>query len=161
MTALGDFLGGLPPEPDHRPFPRVTVSGETWRLASEALAEGALDLAGLWGDTAMVHMAVADPGCAEYAVLSLPCVGGTFPSVARLHPPALRLERTIADLYGYAAEGATDGRPWLDHGRWPVRPPLAARAHATPAASYDYQPAEGESQHQNPVGPVQAGNNDP
>jgi len=157
MTALGDFLGGLPPEPDHRPFPRIAVSAETWRLASEALAEGALSLAGLWGDTAMVHMAVADPGCAEYAVLSLPCAGGTFPSVARLHPPALRLERTIADLFGHAAEGATDGRPWLDHGRWPARPPLAVRPRAAPVEPYAFLPAEGESLHQIPVGPVHAG----
>jgi Ni,Fe-hydrogenase III large subunit len=157
MTALGDFLGGMQPVADHRPWPRVVVSGESWRLASEALAEGALSLAGLWGDAGVVHMAVADPGFAEFAVLTLPCSGGTFPSVARLHPPALRLERTITDLFGYAPEGAADGRPWLDHGRWPARPPLAVRPRPTPADGYEFLPAEGESLHQIPVGPVHAG----
>ena len=53
---------------------------------------------------------------------------------ARLHAPAIRLERTIADLYGLVPEGADDRRPWLDHGRWGVTHPLGDASPA-PAES--------------------------
>jgi hypothetical protein len=75
-----------------------------------------------------------------------------------LHPPAIRLERALADLCGLYAEGGLDHRPWLDHGQWPLRHPLG---NAQPASSisepYRFLPAEGESLHQIPVGPVHAG----
>jgi Ni,Fe-hydrogenase III large subunit len=57
-----------------------------------------------------------------------------------LHPPAIRLERAMQDLAGLRAEGAPDSRPWLRH-----------------AGPYPFLPAEGESLHQIPVGPVHAG----
>jgi len=41
------------------------------------------------------------------------------------HPPALRLERSIHDLFGLTAEGLPDTRPWLDHDQWGVRIPLS------------------------------------
>ena len=51
-----------------------------------------------------------------------------------------------------------DTRAWLDHGKWPVRHPLGQmeRTSATPEP-YSFLPAEGESLHQIPVGPVHAG----
>ena len=95
-------------------------------------------------------MALLDEAARDFAVLSLACKTGRFPSVGRLHPPAIRLERTIHDLYGLLPEGAPDMRPWLDHGRWPGHRKRAATAYA-------FLPAEGESLHQIPVGPVHAG----
>ena len=85
---------------------------------------------------------------------------GYFPSVGRIHPPAIRFERTIRDLYGLrAARGGPIQRPWLDHGRWGVRYPLAgdARRPRSAAAPYPFLATEGEGLHQIPVGPVHAG----
>ncbi|TIU55640.1 MAG: hydrogenase expression protein HypE, partial [Mesorhizobium sp.] len=80
------------------------------------------------------------------------------PSVGQLHPPALRLERAAADLFGLAPQGLPDTRRWLDHGQWGISHPLAARPGGPAAASsYRFLAAEGESLHQIPVGPVHAG----
>jgi Ni,Fe-hydrogenase III large subunit len=92
------------------------------------------------------------------AVLSLACADKRFPSVARMHLPAARMERTIHDLYGLVPEGSPDQRGWLDHGRWGVRHPLGLHA-IFPAAgdAYTFHSAEGPPLHQIPVGPVHAG----
>jgi Ni,Fe-hydrogenase III large subunit len=82
-------------------------------------------------------------------VLSLECEAGRYPSIGRLHAPAIRLERAIRDLYGLDPVGLPDIRPWLDHGRWTGETP--------PAADYPFLPVEGDSLHQIPVGPVHAG----
>ena len=90
-------------------------------------------------------------------MLSLAARRGRFPSVGARHAPAIRLERTIRDLYGLEAEGALDSRPWLDHGRWPDRHPLGAATPAPAAAPYPFLASEGEGLCQIPVGPVHAG----
>lgn len=140
----------------HRPWPRALVGAEVWRSATSALAEGQLTLVGLWGDDGAVQMALADGE--EFAIISLDCPSGRFPSVGKQHPPAIRLERAIADLYGLTPEGADDSRPWLDHGRWGVTHPLGAASRAPSGpAPYAFLPVSGESLHQIPVGPVHAG----
>ena len=90
-------------------------------------------------------------------MLTFECPDGKFPSVGALHPPAIRLERAIRDLYGFKPVGLSDTRPWLDHGVWGVRHPLGAhrRADDPPAL---HLPAGGRrGLHQIPVGPVHAG----
>ena len=139
----------------HRPWPREIVSADVWRNAAQGLAGGLWTLSGLWGDDGMVHMALVDT--TTLAVLSLPCPDGYFPSVGRLHSPAIRLERTILDLFGLLPGDAADTRPWLDHGCWPYVYPLGTRQKAPAAAPYPFLAAEGESIHQIPVGPVHAG----
>ncbi|TGT15610.1 hydrogenase expression protein HypE, partial [Mesorhizobium sp. M3A.F.Ca.ET.174.01.1.1] len=63
-----------------------------------------------------------------------------------------------ADLFGLLPQGLPDTRRWLDHGQWGVTHPLAAQpVAATAASSYRFLPAEGDSLHQIPVGPVHAG----
>jgi Ni,Fe-hydrogenase III large subunit len=144
--------------PGHRPWPRVIVGADEWRHASEALKAGTWTLMSLWGDTRAVHMAVLDEAIADIAVLTFECQDGTFPSVGALHPPAIRLERAIHDLFGLTAVGALDERPWLDLGFWSIEQPLGSkRAAATPRAPYVFLPVEGENLHQIPVGPVHAG----
>ena len=63
-----------------------------------------------------------------------------------------------ATCRGWSPRAPTDARAWLDHGKWPVRHPLGQMEHtsATPEP-YSFLPAEGESLHQIPVGPVHAG----
>jgi Ni,Fe-hydrogenase III large subunit len=95
---------------------------------------------------------------AEIAVVSLDCPDRSYPSVGLHHPPALRLERAVNDLFGLSAEGLPDTRPWLDHDRWGVRFPLADRIDTLPkAAPYRFLTAEGSGLHQIAVGPVHAG----
>jgi len=137
----------------HSPWPRAVVRDQAWRDAAIALSSGAWTLLGLWGEQAVVHMALLDPTHGDFGVLSIDCPGNRFPSVGQVHPPAIRLERAIRDLWQLEPDGLADKRPWLDHGKWK----LPASASAGPAQSYAFLTAEGESLHQIPVGPVHAG----
>ena len=140
----------------HKPAPRVIVSPETWRMLTEELAAGRMTLFGLWGDGDKVHMALLQD--AELVVVTIECQDGKFPSVGRVHPPAIRLERAIQDLWGSESLDLPDQRPWLDHARWGVKHPLATRVEAPSISTrYQFLPSEGESLHQIAVGPVHAG----
>jgi Ni,Fe-hydrogenase III large subunit/Ni,Fe-hydrogenase III component G len=156
--SLPDLLTAGDPVGAHRPWPRARVSGAGWRAAVEHLGDGHLTLLGLFGEQHAVHLALLDEASGEIAVLSLACPDARFPSVAYHHPPAIRLERTIYDLFGLEAAGALDERPWLDHGVWKRHRPLSAQPRRAAAAEpYVFLPVEGESLHQIPVGPVHAG----
>ena len=111
-----------------------------WTQAAERLHAGEISLLSLWGEPGRAHMAVIDNRSHELALLQYECVANRFPSIGRLHPPAIRLERAMRDLTGLEAEGAPDTRPWLRH-----------------SGDYPFLPVEGESLHQIPVGPVHAG----
>ena len=159
--ALIDRIDGAKVE-GHCPWPRMVVSEAGWRAAAGELAAGRLTLFGLWGDRGaahmVAHMAVLDEETAEIAVATIECPHGSFPSVGALHPPAIRLERALRDLYGPAPIGLADTRPWLDLGVWGVTHPLGACENSAPNPSpYEFLPAEGEGLHQIPVGPVHAG----
>jgi Ni,Fe-hydrogenase III large subunit len=155
---LGDLLRDGRRVEAHRPWPRFEVGEDLWRRLGEQLARGSWTMLDLWGEAAAVHMALLDEAAGALAVVSLACPQGRFPSVGRLHPAAIRLERAVQDLYGLGPEGAVDGRPWLDHGRWETRHPLGgAESGAAPSPAYAFLPVEGESLHRIPVGPVHAG----
>ncbi len=158
MPNLTEILSAFPPVENHRPWLRRVVDAATWRALTSQLAAKKVALLGLWGDIGMVHMALLDGEPYSVAVASLKSADGRFPSVGRHHPPAIRLERAIRDLFGLEAVGANDDRPWLDHGRWPFGAPLGAKTPppASPPA-YAFLPSVGEGLHQIPVGPVHAG----
>jgi Ni,Fe-hydrogenase III large subunit len=142
----------------HRPWPRAVVGAHLWRFVANELAQGRLILLGLWGEPSMVHMAIMDEPAAEIAIVSLDCADHAYASIGMHHPPALRLERTVNDLFGISAQGLPDPRPWLDHHLWGVRFPLGNRIDALPnAAPYPFLPTEGSGLHQIAVGPVHAG----
>ena len=155
-TKLRDVIRAGRQVEDHSPWPRAGVNHEGWRRAADSLSGGQWTLLGLWAEREQVHMAVDDNG--ELGVLSFRCEDKHFPSVGQLHPPAMRLERAIRDLWGLEPEGLADMRPWLDHGKW-RSPTFRDDAHEAPrtAGGYAFLPAEGESLHQIPVGPVHAG----
>jgi len=141
----------------HRPWPRAIVGYEGWNEATSLLVHGRLTLLGLWGDAGEVHMALLDERADDIAVISYACQDGKYPGVGAKHPPAIRFERAIRDLFGLEAVGARDTRPWLDLGFWDVRHPLGKQKPAQKPAPYAFLPAEGEGLHQIPVGPVHAG----
>ncbi len=155
-TRLHDLIRSGRAVLHHAPWPRAIVSRETWRQAAQLLAGGQWTLVGLWAEWETVHLAADDDG--DLGVLSLVCEDHRFPSVGQLHPPAIRLERAIRDLWGLVPEGLADVRPWLDHGRLQLNHLGDKLSEAgRVAAAYAFLPAEGESLHQIPVGPVHAG----
>jgi Ni,Fe-hydrogenase III large subunit len=157
MPALIDTIEGTKIA-GHHPCPRLVVNEDGWCFVASQLSAGYWTLVGLWGDTGAVHMAVLDAGVGEIAVVTMLCPDGHFPSVGALHPPAIRLERALRDLYGLEPVGSPDARPWLDLGFWDVQHPLGERRDAPPKrASYAFLPTTGEGLHQIPVGPVHAG----
>jgi Ni,Fe-hydrogenase III large subunit len=153
MTRLHELIRSERTVAAHRPWPRAVVGAECWQQATKLLAAGQWTLLGLWGEADQVHMAL-DDGHGEIGVLTLACEDRRFPSVGRMHAPAIRLERALRDLWSLQPEGLDDARPWLDHGKW--RRPPASNAPQVHGA-YAFLPSEGESLHQIPVGPVHAG----
>jgi Ni,Fe-hydrogenase III large subunit len=156
--AIARLLAGRTPVGHHAPWRRFNVDAQAWTAAAKAMGDGEADLLGLWGDAKQVHLALHVPPAGP-CVISLDVAGESFPSVGRFHPPAIRLERAICDLYGYAPADAPDSRPWLDHGQWARSAPLGAdvpEPHLDPAA-YEFQEVHGHGLHQIPVGPVHAG----
>jgi imidazolonepropionase-like amidohydrolase len=148
MPALIDMIEGRRIA-GHRPWPRVVVSEDVWRFVIGQLAAGHWTLLGLWGDfgtanLGAAHMAVLNER--EIAVITIECPSGHYPSVGALHPPAIRLERALRDLFGIEPVGLPDTRPWLDLGFWDVQNPLGTR-RAPPAerTSYTFLPVEGEN----------------
>lgn len=158
MPALDDVFGACRIAAPPRPWPRLEVDAGQWSTAADELSAGHWTLIGLWAEPQIVHMAVLENASRKFAILSLACPDESFPSVGRVHPPAIRLERAIADLVGLSAIGCPDGRSWLDHGRWTIRHPLAAEPAAPRSGShYSFLPVDGADLHQVPVGPVHAG----
>ncbi len=163
MPALIDLIREGRAVQHHGPWPRAVVDLAAWSFAVGQLSEGHWSLLGLWGEMDAVHMALLDQPAGEMAVVSLACPQRRYLSVAERHPPAIRLERTIRDLFGLEPEGLLDVRPWLDHGHWGVRHPLGVRQTDPPAfplpvlPPYEFLRVDGPSLHQIPVGPVHAG----
>jgi Ni,Fe-hydrogenase III large subunit len=158
MKTLHDLVGDGQVIAKHRPWPRALVDREAWQQAISLLKEGQCTLLGLWGEKKLVHLALIAEGRSEPAILSFACADNGFPSVGRLHAPAIRLERALRDLSGLEPEGLPDTRKWLDHGAWPVRQPLGQMERVSSTREpYPFLPVEGESLHQIPVGPVHAG----
>jgi len=155
---LDDLLRKGAAASNHRPWPRANVTAATWTDATAELVEGSLQLLGLWGEPDAIHMALLDATKQTIGVITLACPQRRYPSVGLHHPPALRLERAIRDLFGLEAEGLPDPRAWLDHGKWDLRHPLAEKPEPAPIRTdYAFLPVEGDGLHQIPVGPVHAG----
>lgn len=136
------------------PWERHLLTIEQWGALSRI---GTPRLAAMWADPTHVHAAFHGEG--DLVVASVTVSVGQYPALSPKRPAAAWFERMIRDLWGHAAREGTDLRPWHDHGRWPLTAPLASRpgpAREAPPQP-DFLPAEGESLHIVPVGPVHAG----
>ena len=148
----------MPPYNSSRPWPMTIVSQADWSVLAHKLSEGLFNLLSLWSDGRFVFMALRSTEGHKIELFGLHCPHGNFPSVGRLHPPAIRLERAVKDLYGLTPEGSPDPRPWLDHGRWGVRHPQGhCESLSSQCEPYLFLEAKGEPLHQIQVGPVHAG----
>jgi Ni,Fe-hydrogenase III large subunit len=154
---IAAYLANKEPVAGTEGWPRYEVDQDTWVVIGEALGEGGAELFGLWADAQRIYLALR--GGIDPCIVSMPMRPTGFPSLGRTHLPAIRLERAIHDLYGYAPVGGPDRRPWLDHGAWGVTAPLGAAYSAAKrnSAEYEFLPVHGEGLHQIPVGPVHAG----
>ena len=106
-----------------------------------------------------VHMALLDETSGDIAVVSYRLPGlAAIRQVGARHPPAIRLERAIRDLFGLEADRLA-GHAALARSRLLGCAASARRpgSAAQKPAPYAFLPAEGEGLHQIPVGPVHAG----
>ena len=149
------------------PIWRARVDAAQWLAAAQALREGGGRLLALWAGPA--DAGVVTEVCAAYACPQGACwlslaldAGAAYPNLVPIFPAAGRMQRAAADLSGIRAEGASDRRPWLNHGSWPddYRPlcaPDASFPAPTPLQDYPFVRVEGDGVHEIPVGPVHAG----
>lgn len=158
MTA-SDILREAPTAPC-APWPRHVLTPAAWAdLVAALRAEPSLHLLAMWADTQQVHTLFHDSVGGRFIPASVQVDGAHYPALSPARPAAAWFERMIADLWGHRAEGGTDGRPWLDHGKWDQHAPLSPRATPSLTAPEppEFLPFEGEDLHQIPVGPVHAG----
>jgi Ni,Fe-hydrogenase III large subunit len=131
--------------------PRQALSRDAW---SHLVGQPSPPLLALWADTREVYALLRDGDAA--LLVSTEVVDGGYPALSPVRPAAAWFERMVRDLWGHAAIGGTDQRPWLDHGRWAHSAPMALRPGPAGAA----EPPEfrfAEALDQLPLGPVRGG----
>ncbi|WP_313950885.1 NADH-quinone oxidoreductase subunit C [Accumulibacter sp.] len=154
------------------PIWRATVRSETWQVVARAVSESGGRLLALWASDRtqgasgelLISAAYAVPEGLLWLDLPLAERAASYPDLVPFFPCAGRMQRAAADLLGATAEGATDRRPWLNHGAWPedylpLRRDGAQKAAAAPreVSDYAFVRVEGDGVHEIPVGPVHAG----
>lgn len=128
----------------------------------EALAaDPELPLLALWGEPGVVRAAFQDGNALRLVALAAP--EGQYPALSPARPAAALFERAVHDLWALEPVGTQDGRPWLDHGRWPVLNPLSGRPvrHGGAPPQPEFLPAEGHALHRLPLGPILPGIGEP
>jgi Ni,Fe-hydrogenase III large subunit len=143
-----------------QPWLRHLLAFADWRDMAACLPqEPSLALLALWADTQRVHALFHDEAAGEFIPASVKVEAGHYPALSPYRPAAAWFERMVHDLWGHKAVGSADGRPWLDHGRWPQTVPMALRPVPANAAAEPpaFLPVEGCDIHTVPVGPVHAG----
>lgn len=168
------------------PIWHARVTRSQWRAAADLVRAQGGRLLALWADgvpptdaiESIASQAVytrASTVFVAYAVLegvfwlALPLEpsgsAARYPDLSQVFPAAARMQRAAAELSGICAEGASDQRPWLNHGAWPSdhyplqQDPAAVPTPVTPGALVDYAfvRVQGDGVHEIAVGPVHAG----
>ena len=152
------------------PLWRAVVSADEWTTTALAVAEDHGILITMWASEKrrgqFVASVVFDVNNGELLWLDLPVTKSSlkYPEISTLFPPASRMQRTIKDLLGLEADGATDSRPWLRHGGWPEGHFPLRKANkgqgivlANQPDNYEFVTVAGEGVHEIGVGPVHAG----
>jgi len=158
MTAA-EIIVGATAVPCH-PWPRHALTAEEWRALGET---SGLELLALWADPTQVYALFHDAEAGRFLPASVAVVEGGYAALSPQRPAAAWFERMVHDLWGHTAVGGTDARPWLNHGRWGLAAPLAARpgALAVTPAPPEFLPVAAEEFHQIALGPVFGGIGEP
>ncbi|MCC7183284.1 MAG: NADH-quinone oxidoreductase subunit C [Rhodocyclaceae bacterium] len=151
------------------PIWRAGADAGLWHAAAQSAAAAGDRLVAFWGSECApgdlaVSAAYATRAGLAWVTHALAPGATAYPDLAHIYPSVGRMQRAAADLLGIRAEGATDARPWLDHGAWrtdryPLRSDPAAGAPVPQDRPGDYAfvRVEGDGVHEIPVGPVHAG----
>jgi Ni,Fe-hydrogenase III large subunit len=154
MSATSRLIRAMPEAAPGRHW----LDAAAWaRLPAALASDPALEFWGLWAEPGIVHAAFRDGTLPLLASLEVP--EGRYPALSPARPAAAWFERMVADLWGLLAEGGTDARPWLDHGRWPGTAPLSGQPgqHVGEPPQPAFLPVEGQGLHQYPMGPILPG----
>lgn len=151
------------------------VDAAAWLSIAAEVDESGGRLISIWGDESRDGTLSANAAYAvEDGLLWVRLAAGNaasgdseYPDLAALFPCAVRMQRAVHDLTGLRAQGASDERPWLNHGNWPADYfPLRQSASGTERfesneADYAFTRVEGEGVHEIAVGPIHAGTIEP
>ena len=161
---IGELNLDLQRQASPLPIFRDTLNTGEWVALAQTVVSLGGRLIALWGSAADGPRVSAAYGVREGLLwVELPLAADlSYPALSGIFPAAVRMERALYDLSGFAAAGAEDRRPWLNHGTWPDNwHPLADGAAPTlPArevADYPFVRVVGDGVHEIPVGPVHAG----
>jgi Ni,Fe-hydrogenase III large subunit/Ni,Fe-hydrogenase III component G len=159
---------------DHHPrhMPCLQIRRLDWAEAAAEARRLEMRLVALWAAEGGVHdggglyayMAFAH-GEHRHALLrtDLNAVAPVLPSIGGQYIAAVRMERTLQDMFGIRIEALADARPWLRHEHWPedahpLRRSFAADTRmARRDGVYPFLESPSEGVDEIPVGPVHAG----
>jgi len=164
---------------DHHPthMPCLQVRRLDWTHAAEEARRQGMRMVSLWAAEAGSHddealyayMAFAHPRHRHVLLRTdLSRDDPVVPDISRHYVAAVRMERTLQDMFGIRVEGLADTRRWLKHEHWPAAAHPMRRDFAadtcmanmcmqTEAGEYAFIKAEGDGVYEYPVGPVHAG----
>jgi len=159
---------------DHHPaaMPCLQVRRLDWAYVAEEARRHEMRFVSLWAAEAGAHdekalyayMAFAHPE--HRHVLLRTDLNKDDPVVQDIghhYVAAVRMQRTLQDMFGIRVEGLSDTRQWLKHEHWPddahpMRTDFPAdRRMDVSDGEYGFIRAEGDGVYEYPVGPVHAG----
>ncbi|HXH64521.1 MAG TPA: NADH-quinone oxidoreductase subunit C [Mariprofundaceae bacterium] len=159
---------------DHHPrhMPCLQIRRLDWAEVAAEARRLEMRLVALWAAEGGAHdegalyayMAFAH-GEHRHALLrtDLNAEAPVLPSIGGQYIAAVRMERTLQDMFGIRIEALADARPWLRHEHWPedahpLRKSFAADTHmARHDGTYPFLESASEGVDEIPVGPVHAG----
>lgn len=115
-----------------RPWLRHILPHNAWVALAQSAPTEQWTLLAHWADTVQAHALFLDPIAVRVVAVSTQVEAGRYPALSPFIPAATHYQRMIGDLWGHVADGAADMRPWLDHGNWPLSPPMATRPETPP-----------------------------
>jgi len=159
---------------DHHPAAMscLQIRRLDWTHAAEEARRQDMRFVSLWAAEAGAHdeealyayMAFAHPEHRHVLLRTdLNVDDPVLPDISRHYVAAVRMERTLQDMFGIRVEGLVDSRRWLKHEHWPedaypMRRSFAADTRMEPdVGEYAFIKAEGDGVYEYPVGPVHAG----
>jgi len=159
---------------DHHPadMPCLQIRRLDWSHAAEEARRQDMRFVSIWAAEAGLHddkalyayMAFAHPEYRHVLLRTdLNIDDPVLPDIGRHYVAAVRMERTLQDMFGIRVEGLSDTRRWLKHEHWPedahpMRRSFSANTRMeTETGEYAFIKAEGDGVYEYPVGPVHAG----